>query len=369
MRRWLLAVIGSVGVVLMGGASPARAEAPHPDSAPPTCKAGPLPAGATAAQADLNADPDNTKARIAVADALLDQGCYSEAITLLEAGSARHPRGSELQSKLRDARSLMSEQKYFEGLGQAQENARQQRNLLRCRQLADIAACDDALKAKPDDVTLLLAKSDALLRANRAGEAVTLSQHAVQVSPSAETQAKLASAEAQRQNFVARCQTQVGQPGVEACEAALLRGAPDEFSVDTRMGMLLQGGARPGPALEAYIAAQTLQQADKGVALAIVALTDSTGRRDALALQAKGSALLTLGRSVEAVTALRAAQSLAPSLPGIKTLIAGAEAKARADARKVAQTLKHQSPAPAPLRVAAAPPRMYSNAAQPGQAH
>jgi hypothetical protein len=92
----------------------------------------------------------------------VDQGCYQEAVAVLEAGQQDHPHNSELAGKLRDVRSLVTEQTYIEGLTQAAEGAKFQRNQLRCTRLADITACDEALKFKPDDPQLLLAKQDAL---------------------------------------------------------------------------------------------------------------------------------------------------------------------------------------------------------------
>jgi hypothetical protein len=64
--------------------------------------------------------------------------------------------------------------------------------------------------------------------------------------------------------------------------------------------MLLQGMNRADPALDAFIAAGLIRQDDKSVALAIVALTDSTGRNDSLALAARASSLRTLGRAGQA---------------------------------------------------------------------
>jgi hypothetical protein len=80
------------------------------------------------------------------------------------------------------------------------------------------------------------------------------------------------------------------------------------------------------------------------VALAIVALTDSTGRRDALALAARGSSLLTLGRATEALQTLRQAEALAPALPKIRTEVAQAEQAAREEARRASRITSARSP-------------------------
>src|SRR5262249_41662730 len=48
------------------------------------------------------------------------------------------------------------------GLTRAAETAKFQRNQLRCTRLADVAACDDALKSKPDDQQLIQARQAAV---------------------------------------------------------------------------------------------------------------------------------------------------------------------------------------------------------------
>lgn len=105
----------------------------------------------TDAWAALKRSPNDLEPQLAAADALIDQGCYKEAVPILEAGLARRPRSAELQSRLRAARSMLSEERFFEGLGNAQETAKRQPTVMRCTKLADGSACDDALRSKPED--------------------------------------------------------------------------------------------------------------------------------------------------------------------------------------------------------------------------
>jgi predicted Zn-dependent protease len=135
------------------------------------------------ASAAVGREPDEIGPRMRLADALVDQGCYQEAVDVLEAVQESHPRNIELSAKLRDVRSLVTEQTYIEDLTQAAEGAKLARNQLRCTRLADVSACDDALNSKPDDMQLLLAKGDALMQANRAADAVTVYRHAFQLKP------------------------------------------------------------------------------------------------------------------------------------------------------------------------------------------
>lgn len=212
-------------------------------------------------------------------------------------------------------------------------------DVLRCTKLADVSACDEALHTRPDNLQLLVAKGDALLHGGRAADAMLVYRHARALQPADEgVKTKLADAESQRQGLVSICETTAGAASVDACQAALLHGIPDEFVLLKRKGVLLQSMGQSDPALDAFIAADLVNQDDKTVALAIVALTDSTGRNDALALAARGSALLTLGRPTESLRVLQQAQTLAPALPGIKAQLARAAQAARKESQHPARS-------------------------------
>jgi tetratricopeptide (TPR) repeat protein len=304
-----------------------------------SCQIDSLPKTVTDAWAALKSRPNELEPQLAVADALIDQGCYKEAVPVLEAGLAQRPRSSELQSRLRAARSMLNEEHFFEGLGTAQEAAKLQHSVMRCTKLSDVSACDDALHIKPDDPQLVIAKGDALAHGGRPAEAILVYLRAASLLPADDgVKSKLAAAESQREGLVSQCEGNADAAAADACQAALLRGSQDEFVLLRRRGILLQSLDKPEQALDAFIAANVLKQNDKSVALAIVALTDSTGRRDAMALAARGSSLMTLGRATEALQALRQAQALAPALPKIKAQVAQAEQAARDERKRQTRT-------------------------------
>jgi len=353
--------LGAMLLASLSSAERAGADAQHQT---PSCQAGIQPQSIIDARTALEQAPSELSRRFRLADALVEIGCYQEATGVLQAGEAQHPHSSELQSKLRETRSMLSEQHYFEGLGLAEESARLQRNLLRCTQLADVSACDAAIKSKPEDVQMVVAKGDALLQGSRPAEAVTVYRRALDMSPgNATVSSKLAAAETQRQSLQTQCQSGSGSSALQACQAAWLQGADDEFSIDKRKGILLQSIDEPSRALDAYIAANVLKQDDREVALAIVALTDSTGRSEAMALAARGTALLTLGRAADSASVLRQALALSPSLPGLKAQLEKAEALplARPPALSASRgTIAASKPA-------ATPARTFSNEAPLGQ--
>jgi len=166
------------------------------------------------------------------------------------------------------------------------------------------------------------------------------------------------------------CQAGSDDAALASCQAALLRGADDEFAVHTRLAQIYQQRAQPGPALNSYIAANSLKRGDRNVALGIVALTDSGTHRDAVTWAARGAALLTLKRGSEALAALRQAQTLAPGIPELRAQLAQAEMlvkneKPRVAATAAATTLVADAAAAAP----AAPARRYSNSAEPSRSN
>lgn len=198
-----------------------------------------------------------------------------------------------------------------------------------------ISAQTDARPADVDDGELLISKADALVHSRRPSEALPLYRQAVGRGAAVrDVEEKIAVAESQRQTLVAQCEDGSADAALRACELALLPGAEDEFVIQRRRGVLLQGMGETLQALDAYIAASLVQSNDPAVSQAIVALTQSTGRKDAVALAARGNALLTLRRGAEAVRVFKDAQALSPSLPGIEAPLAAAEEMARSEPQK-----------------------------------
>jgi hypothetical protein len=189
---WACAVV----IISHGEQAAAQADAHARAMARASCQSGKHSEAVTDATAAVTREPEELGPRMRLADALVDQGCYQEAVGVLEAVQESYPRNAELTAKLRDVRSLVTEQTYIEGLTQAAEVAKLARSQLRCTRLADVSACEDALKSKPDDVQLLLAEGDALVQGNRLADAVAAYQHASQLKPGDEAvKTKLAAAE------------------------------------------------------------------------------------------------------------------------------------------------------------------------------
>jgi tetratricopeptide (TPR) repeat protein len=351
-----------------------RAAWPHEAASPAVCQAAAGQPAITEAKAALDANPTELRARLKLADAWGDAGCFGDALQVLQDGEAMHPGDKELQARLRVAKSLVSEQGYFDSMDRAAKNATLSRAAFRCTKLADVNSCDDALNMKPNDPELLIAKADALVQVKRPGEAIGIYRTALPVSADREAvNAQIALAESQRRTFLDTCETKTGDAAMRACESAWLAGAPDEITVFKRRGMLLQADNQLSPALNAYMAAARLDPNDHSVALAIVSLSDSTGRQDALTLAARGRALIALGHPSEALEPLRQALRLAPDLVEAKAELRLATLSSKptrverptADGNGGSAGDKSAAVGPAPIIAAAnagaAAPRRYSN--------
>lgn len=317
----------------------------------------------------LQADPRDLSMRMKLADAQIADNCYEAAVHTLQEGEAFHGRNPQLQARQREAQSMLRERSYFEGLDRAEQAAKISRSLLRCNKLADMGACDEALKLQPDDARIVIAKADALVQAKRPTEALDVYRHAQQLAPGNSTlDAKLSAAETQSQELLVTCLNGTGQAALQACQSRRIRGAEHEFDILQRTGTLQQAANQPEAALDSFVAASLIQPKDRSVARSIVTLSASTERSDALTLAARGAALLTLDRPMDALTPLKQALALTPDLPEAKAHLERAERLARAQARLVLD--KHRQAtliaAATPTAMAAVPAallRRYSNAA------
>jgi predicted Zn-dependent protease len=175
----------------------ARAPALAQSSARATCQNNPPAAAVKEAQAALGRNPDELGPLLRLADALVDQGCYQDAVAVLEDGQAAHPHSTQLTGKLRNVRSMVAEERYIQNVTEAADAAKLQHDRLRCERLSDVEACNQALRSAPDDLPLLVAKADALVQGGHPDEAVGIYEHAARLSPAnVSLQAKLASAQA-----------------------------------------------------------------------------------------------------------------------------------------------------------------------------
>lgn len=146
------------------------------------------------ARAELKQRPRTTSARLTLADLLIEASCYDDAVHFLEEGVELSPNDRTLQTRLRTARSFIGEREYLQShpatKGDTSE-AELRRLLLRCNQIGDSQACDQALAARPNDIALLTAKGDALLKEKRARDALLAFTRAQQVNATLAPEARV----------------------------------------------------------------------------------------------------------------------------------------------------------------------------------
>jgi cytochrome c-type biogenesis protein CcmH/NrfG len=185
------------------------------------------------ARTRLQNNPEELGPRLKLADALVDQGCYEDAVAVLEAGQSMYPHDVALTGKLRDVRSMLTEQTYIRGITQAEDAAKQQHNQLRCTQFADVEACNEALRSSPNDSALLLAKADAWMQSGHPADAAGAYQHALQLNPGNESlRAKLAAATA-RANANITSETTTREASAAASAPRTLRRSRDAVGGET----------------------------------------------------------------------------------------------------------------------------------------
>jgi Flp pilus assembly protein TadD len=280
----------------------------------------------------LQRSPNQLGKRLELANLLEKAGCYDEAAHFLEEGKKYNPYNPTLLFNLRRARNKAEEEHYRESIDRAEASARLNRKIERCTSEHEVAACDEVLSQQPSNTKILIAKGDALMQAHRPAEGWKAYMRASELAPNDTVLAgKMQALRSQRQALMKRCTDGDGDAALQACKAVLVKGAPNEYEITVRMALLQQSTNQASQALDSYIAANSLRHGDKGVALAILALLQSTQRKDAIALAARGSSLVTLGRAREALSPLRRAKALEPELPDIDQQIKTAEVLARTE--------------------------------------
>ena len=331
-----------------------------------TCvKGGQQNSDIAARKGTLQRSPTLLGTRIELANLLEKAGCYDEAVHALEEGQKYNPYNPTLLFSLRRARNLVKEEHHLEDVDQAEAGARLNRKIERCTSEHEVAACDEVLSQQPNNTKVLTAKGDALMKEHRGAEAWKAYIRASELAPDdTALTSKLQALRSQRQAVLKRCTDGDGDSALQACKSVLVKGAANEFEITVRIALLQQSTNQASQALDSYIAANSLRHGDKGVALAILALLQSTQRKDAIALAARGSSLITLGRAHEALTPLRQAKALEPELPDIDQQIKAAEALARTESTEHKERPTQLAVVSAEAEVVGPEPQNFSNVAE-----
>jgi Tetratricopeptide repeat len=156
-----IATLGLLTLVLIGAAGFAASASAAAAVPAATCPANQPGAAVIEAQSAVAQNPDELSPQLRLANAWVDQGCYEQAVATLDATLKQHPHNAEVMAKLRDVRSMLTEQTFIQNVTQAEDAARLQHDQLRCSKFADLEACTAVLRVSPNDPVALAAKADA----------------------------------------------------------------------------------------------------------------------------------------------------------------------------------------------------------------
>jgi len=157
---------------------------PREMASPAECqKAVNQPAVQTAESA-LKRDPAALEGYFKLADAWSDAGCFHEALRVLQTAEAAHFATPQLTTRLRVARSLVGEERFFDNLERADAEVKVQRAVFRCTSLGDLDSCNAAVEARPGDAALLAAQRAALEKKSRPDDGDKVAQSAA-IAPAA----------------------------------------------------------------------------------------------------------------------------------------------------------------------------------------
>ena len=226
-----------------------------------------------------------------LADALMADNCFEDAVQVLEAGEAIHGRNAQLQSELREARSMLREQGYFEGLNRAEEAAKLSRQSAPMQQIRGHRSLRAALAAKPGDPQVVHREGGC----TGAGQAARGGADDLRSVPASSLPKMPQSSRGSRQRrrsgaqALDTCMNATGESALQSCQSALLPGERGRVRDPQAYRHLVAGANQPSAALDSYIAASLLKPGDRSIALSIVTLSESTGRRDALTLSRRAA--------------------------------------------------------------------------------
>ena len=205
------------------------------DIAPAACSQASVPQ--SACEEILEREPDALSVRIALCDALVDAGDNEAAAAITEAGLEQHSNRRAI-SILQRALSNVSEISTQKRSGPQLETLVEYL-LIRCTDLNNLTACNEAVQARPNDPRSYAARAKLQLAADKPTAAIMDYRKALEINadyPGAE--AALVKAEVKRAAQAETCLASADSKSIELCEQVLLVGAEDEAAVAVRLGEL-----------------------------------------------------------------------------------------------------------------------------------
>lgn len=342
---------------------------------------------------ELLRDPGNVEIRFALSDAYMGLRRYADAVAVLQEGLENFPGEDAIKKKLILAESYLDEQKYIEKQQKSAAAASRSKkqdtqirlSIIRCEKLtgdAALAACNEGLSVNPGHPELLMGRGKIWLEMDRFGNAIRDYEAALSSDPkNREATKNLRFARTKREVKVAQCLQGDGLSGLKACDAALMKGASDEFAVQKRRAGLLQAMGREKEAVGAYQAAAHLNPDDGQITQSLAALSPRS-EKQAIQPAPEPSPIVSQATGESTAKPLPPPEKKSPTKPIApasaprKTMVAKSKPPAPSpptnalDRPEVKKPGPEATPSSTPPMMAAGQPRLYSNAPEvPGIPH
>lgn len=206
----------------------------------------------------LENNPKNLNARASLCEAFVRITEFDSAQEILTNGDAVHHGDrftldvlARMKSNVVEARSRLSSPR------DASDSTTLKYLLLRCGQVNDLGACNDALTISPDSFEALSGKGNILLEEGDAVGAIQAYRKSLELRPGQEAiAANLRRAEADRQRQVKDC---LRSSDGELCRRLLIAGEKDSHDILSHMGDLELANSRFRQARDSYKAADAIQ--------------------------------------------------------------------------------------------------------------
>ncbi len=252
-----------------------------------TCLSASGKAAVSACGNALRKDPSNMDIRMALGEALMKLRRYQPAVDVFKIGLEMEPGNRAYKEQLALAESFLKEQAWIEkqqkqraqkasGGQNGKDSVAASRFILRCTKLKGataLAACSEGLAQFPGHAVLYCGKGDALMDLDRIGQAISAYRDALVLQPDHhDTERKLSMALSRRRVSVKKCTQLSGINALSACDAALIKGGPDELIIQQRRGELLSAMGKRQTAIEAYQAALMIDSGNNTIRRKLAAL-------------------------------------------------------------------------------------------------
>lgn len=214
----------------------------------------------SACRSRLEANPTNLAVRGSLCDAHLDQSNHDAALAVLESGFSVHAGDRFATDLLERMRSNVNESRTYVASQSATDNARIRYLVLRCLNVGDLSACDEASTLDPDNADAHAGKGSILLEQGDPVGAIVALRRSLELNENQPAIAdQLAAAEAERSAQLTAC---LQGNSVPVCRALLIEDDPRNYDIYYHIGDILYAEGQYRDAAAAFRSAHAAREDD-----------------------------------------------------------------------------------------------------------